>query len=293
MTLAHDPSDLRTPSRASLRAQPGQQLDTLAFLLGALGITLVVHLWLWRQHRARVPPFTWFAIVVVLCSAAYIAQLARERAQVHMASMVAGYAPTYAAEPKLLGHAEVGTNTLSTSPRYLDLVAAEKRWLAENRSVNDIYTRRRAADGSVYFVVDSETDYERNGRFDGDREGRTAIGETFANRSRALAQAFAGERGFDGEPYHDRWGSWVSACWPILDSSGSVEAVVGVDYAARDWISASSTARVSVFGVAAVLLVLLLAAAAVIALQSAQLRLREENARCCSLRRRLPRRRAV
>jgi hypothetical protein len=81
----------------------------------------------------------------------------------------------------------------------------------------------------VVLLVDSETDYDRDGRFAGDREARTAIGEVYPNEEvdEVLQAAFAGRPGFLGEPVTDRWGTWVSAYVPLRADDGRVEAVLG------------------------------------------------------------------
>ena len=48
---------------------------------------------------------------------------------------------------------------------------------------------------------------------------------------------------FDGKPYTDRWGTWVSAYAPMWDDKGNVDGVAGVDYDARTWITSSSRAH--------------------------------------------------
>ena len=92
-------------------------------------------------------------------------------------------------------------------------------------------------------MADFETDYDRNGRYAGDREARTAIGEPYELKGPTIEAAFAGSGGFDANPTADRWGSWVSAYWPLHAADGRVEAVLGVDYAAADWAHEINRAR--------------------------------------------------
>lgn len=161
----------------------------------------------------------------------------------HLAAMLAGMAPTYARELETLGHAALASDARPDDPLYLALIEAERRWLAANPSVADIYTFRRRADGSVFLLVDSETDYDRDGRILGEREERTPIGETYAEPHASLLAAFEGEPSFTTEVVNDRWGSWVSAHEPLRTPDGSVEAVLGVDYPADAWLVAGSSAR--------------------------------------------------
>ena len=160
-----------------------------------------------------------------------------------LAAMLAGIAPTYAQELETLGHARLSSQAGPEDPLYLSLIAAERRWLGANPSVADIYTLRRRADGSVFLLVDSETDYDRDGRILGMREQRTAIGETYDEPYEALLRAFEGEASFTTEIVNDRWGSWVTAHEPLHGPDGSVEAVLGVDYPAAAWLVAGSRER--------------------------------------------------
>ena len=50
-----------------------------------------------------------------------------------------GFAPTYAAEMQLLGHAKITFDTPADDPGYLALIAAQKRWL-EVSSVSNFET---------------------------------------------------------------------------------------------------------------------------------------------------------
>lgn len=162
--------------------------------------------------------------------------------------MVEGFAPTYARELSMLGHADLPIDAAEDDPLYLRLIEAQKRWLAANPVVADIYTFRQLEDGKVVLLVDSETDYDRSGAIDDAREERTAIGEEYDEVTEDLLAAFRGEATFDSEPVADPWGVWVAAQYPMYDSTGAIEAVVGVDYPAEQWLKAIRSARLSVLG---------------------------------------------
>ena len=255
------------------------QTDYLLFSAAAIAVFAAAQWWLVRQRAGRMPVLAWVIALAVLAAGAFATERAGFQARTNLAGMVRGYAPTYAAELTRLGHAGIPLSAHADEPLYRDAVAAQLRWLAANDGINDIYTVRRSRAGQVQFIVDSETDYDRNGRFEGEREARTAIGEHFDLKSAALDSAFAGHGSFADEPYQDRWGVWVSAFWPLLDSKGHVEAVVGVDYAAASWLSAIASARRGVMWMAAIILVLLLAATTIIALLRVQLEHREQTQR--------------
>ena len=74
----------------------------------------------------------------------------------------------------MAGHARLRLDTAPDDSLYLALIEREKRWLAVNPMVNDIYTMRRHG-GETVLLLDSETDYDRNGVYEGDREARTEM----------------------------------------------------------------------------------------------------------------------
>jgi len=155
---------------------------------------------------------------------------------------VSAFAPAYAAELSYLGHAEIGRDTAPDDPLYLALIDAQVRWLAANPTISDVYTFRRDESGQPVLWVDSETDYDGNGRIQGEREARTAIGEPYESFPE-LEIAFAGEPVFDDSIDTDRWGAWVSAYQPMFDGDGVVRSVLGVDYPAERWVARLASAR--------------------------------------------------
>jgi signal transduction histidine kinase len=230
-------------------------LDLVGFaafvIVGLSAITAVTH---FRRRKLRtrsswaLTGFGWLVGIALVGLARQSAVDAEVEARDGLRQMVEGFAPTYARELEVLGHARLPDDAAPDDPLYLRLVEAQKRWLAANPAVADIYTFRRLPDGSVILVVDSETDYDRDGSFLGDRESRTEIGEVYDEVTEGILAAFEGESTFDSEPAEDRWGVWVAASVPMYDENGRVEAVLGVDYPAESWVRAIRAARLSVFG---------------------------------------------
>ena len=166
-------------------------------------------------------------LAAILGGGWFLVQQAGVQARAQIEQMVCGYVPTYAQELTRLGHAELTLETEPDDPHYLAMIDAEKRWLAANPSVADIYTFRKRADGKIVVMVDSDTDYNHDGKFDGVREQRTPIGEVYPEVTPFLESAFEGQSGFDEEIVTDRWGTWVSAYMPMRDAAGHIEAVLG------------------------------------------------------------------
>ncbi|MEM9589582.1 MAG: histidine kinase dimerization/phospho-acceptor domain-containing protein, partial [Planctomycetota bacterium] len=179
------------------------------------------------------------------------------------------FAPTYASELGNRGHAKVDLNTPPDDPSYLRLIEVQKKWLSVNPIIADIYTFRRDENGDLRFIVDSETDYDRNGRFEGDRESRTEIGEVWEGEINPtpINKAFEGnDVVIDEDFYTDRWGTWVSAYSPIRSEDGNVEAVLGVDFPVETWVAALLRERLSVLARLFAVAVMLIAMSTVIAI---------------------------
>jgi PAS domain S-box-containing protein len=86
-----------------------------------------------------------------------------------------------------------------------------------------------------------------------------------------LEKAFKGEVIFDSEIVNDEWGSWVSAFVPMHDVSGQVEAVLGVDFDAHEWLAGTARARHAAIWVVAFFIALILGCGMGIALLRADI----------------------
>ncbi len=221
------------------------------------------------------------AMVVIAAAGVWWAERRAGQERVSLRRQIQGLPPTLAFEMEGHGHESIDVGTAPDDPAYLDLIARQRRLLAINRGVvADIYTFRVNDRGEPYLVVDSETDYDGNGRIEGEREGRTAIGEVFGEETEPERRALAGETAFDDEVYTDRWGTWVSAYAPIRGPNGAVEAVLGVDFPASRWVARISTARWEAYTLAGIVALVVVASGVVARVrQSALVRLRESAER--------------
>ena len=246
--------------------------DYLAFviLVGVLWIGL--GFWLHRTGRfGALPWLTGLLLAGVLVGGWFIVNNAGHSAQKNLRQQVELLLPFYVQEFQRLGHARLPDNVAADDPHYLELIATEIRWLKLNPAIADIYTFRRRADGAVFLLVDSETDYDHNGRYEGEREQRTPVGEIYPMLTPALERAFRGTLEFDDDIITDRWGTWVSAFAPLRDTAGRVEGVLGVDFNAAAWLAQRTQARWLWLWVIGGVVLLLSGSAVVIALQRHEL----------------------
>ncbi|QOV91246.1 ATP-binding protein [Humisphaera borealis] len=250
-------------------------LDILTFAVLVLAASGSVHVYLRRNAGgAGLKIRAWLILCLLVTLGSLLAVLAGENERERLRQQVEGFAPTYALELARGNHASITTKTPADDPTYLALVECEKRWQAVNPAISDIYTFRQTADGGIALIVDSETDYDRNGRFEGDREGRTDIGEKVDGDLDKWKQALKGENVFDGVPYTDRWGTWVSAYVPLRDAQGNIEGGVGVDFDARKWSLSILTRRLGVLAFVAVAVVILVWSGKIISIAGVEIRRR-------------------
>ncbi len=218
-------------------------LPTEYWLLCVLTSVMLVAMWAWPKTRAcvRILVVLNVAVACTLVSGGVFVRNEIQHEVERIRMMLSGIAPTYATEVAMLGHAGIELNTDPNDPTYIRIIEAQKRWLASNPMVADIYTARKTPEGDWVLLVDSETDYNRDGVYSGERESRTPIGEVI-EPWRGLELTLAGKTVFDAEPGEDRWGRWITATAPIFDEAGNVEGVLGVDFGAERYLSFLSSA---------------------------------------------------
>jgi len=221
------------------------QIDYLAFV--AVSVLLFITItWSLRKLRpvAAMPRFTWPLLLVVLAGSWWPIQERGNQAKQEIETMLDTVAPTYAMELSRLGHAKINIDTAADDPTYRALVATQKKWLKLNSLIHEIYTMRKLPDGKNVLMVDSDSDYNRDGVIDALEQG-SPIGTVYETFDAALEQALVGRGGFDPVVINDNWGSWVGAWAPMLDDKGNIEAVLRVDYDAMHWFRAIFKARLS------------------------------------------------
>lgn len=240
-------------------------------------LTLAAHAALRRLGVKRGLPASAWLVIVAGCWAGYLVS-SSERADTweKVRRSVIGLAPTYAEELRRLGHARIGLDTPPDDPTYLSIIDVEKTWLEINPTVADIYTYR-VIDGQWALIVDSETDYDHDGIYRGEREGRTAIGEVVGPVDGLVMAPFEGRAVFDEVIYQDRWGTWVSAYAPIYDENDRIEAAVGIDYPADEWAKQLAMARALPLLGSLMLLVIFISFTATLSLRGLALRRSREQ----------------
>ena len=213
------------------------QLDLAVFLLLVAGGVFWAHRYSPANVRDIPYPRAYFpSIAALVLGASVSTYYAGENERAHLRDMLQGLAPTFANEMEVMGLRSLGTDTRPDDPAYLRILEAQKRWLAVNPGVSDIYSALLTNDDRVLLIADSETDYDGNGQFNGAKEQRVPIGTELEDTYGEFHGAMTGNLRFGEHPHEDDWGFWVSAYVSLGNNHEGLPVMIGVDYRASDWL---------------------------------------------------------
>lgn len=204
----------------------------------------------------RLPYLMALVLALALLGGLLAADRAEEQAKEHMRAVLSGIGPTLAFELEKLGHDQIAMSTPDSDPHYLRLNDRMMNWMKLNPQVDSMYTFRKLPNGLIVFIMGPETDYDRNGIIAGDAERRVPIGTEYSETIPELEEAFQGKYTFQSTPNTDRWGSTVSAFVPLRGAAGTVEAVLGIDFAGEQWTRAISKDRQQAIGLTLIFILL-------------------------------------
>lgn len=182
-----------------------------------------------------VPVYIALSLMVTFIVGWFFVEEAETQERQQFEQLAGGLAPTFALGLQKMEHAKIRLGTIEQDPVYQNVLENISKWLMYNPQFNELYTMRKSDDGTIYFVVDSATDIDRNGLIEGEAEKRLPIGEIYHNYVPEMDMAFHGVVSVEKHPTYDQWGYTISAFAPIFDEQGRVDAIVGLDYDGRKW----------------------------------------------------------
>jgi signal transduction histidine kinase/ActR/RegA family two-component response regulator len=250
--------------------------DYIIFIAACTGVFAFVQLVMRRTHTRRsLPWWSWAVLGIILGPTIYIARKHEHDKQLDLEHTVSGMGPTYVEELINADYLQLSLATAPDDATYLRLIEKQKRWLELNTGIADIYTMTMTDKGIPALLLDSETDYNRDGKYEGETEARTDIGELYEEEDASLLQAFEGKARFNSDIFTDRWGTWISASYPVFNVDGTVHSVFGIDFPASSWVTAMAEARRAVLLVGGVMVLLLLGVAGLYVIMGEMIRQQE------------------
>lgn len=213
--------------------------------LSVAGFVVLVRVIGGRVLGRRIVALSAIALLAALLAGGLLVRSELDEEERQMADELDEFAVIYAQETELLGHHLLATGggepEGSPAARAREAIhAAQVRWLKANQFIADIYTIRRepGLGGRMQYrlVVDSHTDYDKDGVISPGREETSPPGKELPEPLPGSERAYEGTAVFQGTPYEDEWGYWISAFTPLRAPDGSIEAVLGLDYPADRWL---------------------------------------------------------
>jgi signal transduction histidine kinase/CheY-like chemotaxis protein/HPt (histidine-containing phosphotransfer) domain-containing protein len=251
------------------------RLDLILFFVVSMTVAYAINSRLLTSRaRLRVRTALWLALSILVVGGVVIALLAEDRQRAQLRATIAGIAPTFAHELGTHQHDRVTLATVADAPAYRELVNLERQWLSINPQIHDIFTLRRLAADQIVTIIDSESDFDRDGVYS-EEEACIPLGQEFHDPSPQLLAAFGGRPSLSDQPVTDRWGTWATAYAPIYGPQGKLDGVVGVSFDAADWAGSLLWARCSCLGFVTILMATVLGSTCITAWMRADIEHRQ------------------
>lgn len=126
-------------------------------------------------------------------------------------------------------HASIKAPADASSMAYLRVTKVLEDYQRSNPSIISAYTMRITGDGAS-LIVSPPADTNRNHTIDAQLEQRDVIGTPLGQKpDTAMRGAAAGTAAANRTFTVDRWGTWLTACAPIPNSTAGIEAIACVD----------------------------------------------------------------
>ncbi len=179
--------------------------------------------------RARLPvaPIGMALLILAICIAAafYVFDQIDRSSREHILERVATIAVAVPYDDLIV---LTGTQEDVGTPAYANVKTYLERMRSVNGDTRFLYLIGKQEDGQLFFYADSES---------AESPDYSPPGQIYYEATPAMVAFFEdGERRTEG-PDRDRWGLWISGYAPVLDSSGNVIAMLGMDLPASRFLT--------------------------------------------------------
>lgn len=241
------------------------KLEYLVFVAGTVLLIGLQQLLLYRSYRQTIKKhkeqhkrgdffcyITALLLLFLFCSLYggwFFVQYGENKVKQQMKNIMDGVAPTFAYELHRMGHAAIDLDTPGDDLIYVEMINTMVDWMKINPLIQSIYTFRQTTQGDVVFILGPETDYDRNGLIEGEKEERVPAGTAYKEVVPEMIEAFQGRYSFQEEPEKDQWSYCVSVYMPIYGKNANIpEAILGIDFDGTSWNEAMRLERLKAIG---------------------------------------------
>lgn len=190
-----------------------------------------------RPMKLRTQLFLIFSLIIIVVVGTIGCLVYRQLSDVlfeQLRSTLTAYASSAAMLIDAQRHAALSGSGDAHSPYYAELLATLRKFMAIDPRIAECYTMVASGKPTTWkFVMDAAEARDRDG--DGvisDNERQASLGEEYdVSPYPEMQKAFKGARA-DKEINQDKWGWWLSAYAPVIDTRGKAIAIVGLDISA-------------------------------------------------------------
>ncbi|PUF88379.1 MULTISPECIES: EAL domain-containing protein [unclassified Geobacillus] len=221
-----------------------KEIEYTLFVLIAIFIVLVIHLWLYRVVKKKLSlslfqiaprltvSFYMIAAALLFSGIIYINYLEKEEHKEYEED-ARNLARLLADGLSNMHHEQLNEQTDENDETYVHILQMMEQWQNDHSEILSMYTLKKNERGNYYFVVASEVDYKRKGKINDKREQHLPIGTVYRTYIPELEQAFQGKFAMEKYPTKDEWGESIGVFMPVFKQDGTVDAVLGIGYDAK------------------------------------------------------------
>lgn len=182
----------------------------------------------WSRRSPHYDAFMAAFLIFLVLVPSILALTVYERNTLHtrIENEVTSYAKMAAelTDPEAL--ASIKTPAQQNSAAYKTIQATYNHILRAKVNLAYLYAMRQQGD-KIYFIIDTQVESANQPK---NVQDVAKIMEEYKDAAPAIGKAFrSGRVQTQMEPYHDKWGSFISAYAPVRNAQGAVVGVVGAD----------------------------------------------------------------
>lgn len=236
-------------------------LDAVVFLVLVTAVAVLVRCsFPGDNHSSKNPAPLALASAAFVVFAIFATEHFGKSARIAFERSAESFAEFCSVQLEGMGHDLLEVKTTPDDPRHVEISEAVNAWKGIYHNFADIYIYRRMPDGSLVLLIDEWPALHPKIKHDRPQEDYSQPHARFHIADESYLRAEADEVVFEPRIISDERGRWVRLLHPLHDKGGQVEAILGIDMPAADWLGVQANARAGSFCWFLVLYLLLTAA---------------------------------